>query len=36
MVWAATHRVGCGLTKCSSGGPNNKPFYNYVCNYCPR
>lgn len=35
MVWAASHKVGCGLAKCSSGGPKNKPFFNYVCNYCP-
>ncbi|KFB39125.1 AGAP009085-PA-like protein [Anopheles sinensis] len=35
MVWAATHKVGCGLTKCPRGGPRGKPFYNYVCNYCP-
>ncbi|XP_053665357.1 cysteine-rich venom protein-like [Anopheles marshallii] len=35
MVWAATHKVGCGLTKCPKGGPRGKPFYNYVCNYCP-
>ncbi|XP_063700143.1 cysteine-rich venom protein-like [Culicoides brevitarsis] len=35
MVNAATHKVGCGLTRCKSGGPRGKPFYNYVCNYCP-
>ncbi|XP_055599158.1 cysteine-rich venom protein-like isoform X1 [Uranotaenia lowii] len=35
MIWAATHKVGCGLTKCPSGGPKGKPFFNYVCNYCP-
>lgn len=35
MVWAATHKVGCGLARCMKGGPRNKPFYNYVCNYCP-
>lgn len=35
MIWAATHKVGCGLAKCPSGGPKNKPFFNYVCNYCP-
>ncbi|CAG9798066.1 unnamed protein product [Chironomus riparius] len=35
MIWASTHKVGCGLSKCSRGGPRNKPFYNYVCNYCP-
>lgn len=35
MVNAATHKVGCGFTRCKSGGPRGKPFYNYVCNYCP-
>lgn len=35
MVWASTHKVGCAITKCPSGGPRGKPFYNYVCNYCP-
>lgn len=35
MVWAATHKVGCGLAKCMQGGPGGKLFYNYVCNYCP-
>lgn len=35
MVNAATHKVGCGLTRCPYGGFGGKPFYNYVCNYCP-
>ncbi|KAJ8884203.1 hypothetical protein PR048_016060 [Dryococelus australis] len=35
MVWSATHRVGCGFTKCQRGGIRGKPFFNYVCNYCP-
>ncbi|XP_037032258.1 cysteine-rich venom protein pseudecin-like [Bradysia coprophila] len=36
MVWAATHKVGCGITKCSGRySPRGKPFFNYVCNYCP-
>lgn len=35
MVWATTHKVGCGLAKCMDGGPRGKPYYNYVCNYCP-
>lgn len=35
MIWAASHKVGCGLAKCARGGPRNKPFFNYVCNYCP-
>ncbi|CAG9771976.1 unnamed protein product [Ceutorhynchus assimilis] len=45
LVWAATHEVGCGLTKCHqkiydkngnivANGPK-RIFYNYVCNYCP-
>ncbi|KAK8758885.1 hypothetical protein V5799_003482 [Amblyomma americanum] len=34
MVWYSSHKVGCGLHYC---GRNvvKKPFYNYVCNYCP-
>lgn len=32
---SASHKVGCGLAKCARGGPRNKPFFNYVCNYCP-
>ncbi|XP_055546084.1 cysteine-rich venom protein TEL1-like isoform X2 [Wyeomyia smithii] len=35
MVWAASHKVGCGLAKCARGGPTGKPYFNYVCNYCP-
>lgn len=35
MVWASTHKVGCAVTKCAHGGPRNKPFFNYVCDYCP-
>uniref|UniRef100_T1H5I9 SCP domain-containing protein n=1 Tax=Megaselia scalaris TaxID=36166 RepID=T1H5I9_MEGSC len=34
MVWASTHKVGCGIAKCMRG-PDGRPFYNYVCNYCP-
>uniref|UniRef100_A0A1B0DQX0 Uncharacterized protein n=1 Tax=Phlebotomus papatasi TaxID=29031 RepID=A0A1B0DQX0_PHLPP len=34
MVWAATHKVGCGLAKCARGF-RGKSYYNYVCNYCP-
>ncbi|XP_055382076.1 cysteine-rich secretory protein 2-like [Condylostylus longicornis] len=34
MVWATSHKVGCGLAKCKNG-PNGRTFYNYVCNYCP-
>lgn len=34
MVWYSSHKVGCGFHYC---GRNvvRKPFYNYVCNYCP-
>ena len=47
MVWAATHKVGCGFAKCplkpdkravgkhSRSSKQPKYFYNYVCNYCP-
>lgn len=35
LVWAASHRVGCGFHKCPEGGSRNKPYYAYVCNYCP-
>lgn len=35
MVWAASHQVGCGFHKCPQGGSRNKPYYAYVCNYCP-
>ncbi|KAJ9589226.1 hypothetical protein L9F63_027989 [Diploptera punctata] len=35
MVWATTHKVGCGFHRCQHGGPKGKPYYNYVCNYCP-
>ncbi|GAB0089408.1 cysteine-rich venom protein-like [Sergentomyia squamirostris] len=34
MVWAATHKVGCGLAKCVHGF-RGKTYFNYVCNYCP-
>lgn len=33
MVWHASHQMGCGLAHCAHAKP--KPFYNYVCNYCP-
>ncbi|XP_063617556.1 serotriflin-like [Cydia splendana] len=33
MVWATTHKLGCGVARCS-GGPWGQ-FYNYVCHYCP-
>lgn len=34
MVWASTHEIGCGLSKCSLK-LTGKTFYNYICNYCP-
>lgn len=33
MVWATSHKIGCGIAFCS-GGPWGH-FYNYVCHYCP-
>ncbi|CAG5037258.1 unnamed protein product, partial [Parnassius apollo] len=33
MVWATSHKIGCGLAHCP-GGPWGH-FYNYVCHYCP-
>ncbi|XP_045470562.1 cysteine-rich venom protein LEI1-like [Harmonia axyridis] len=36
MVWAATHEVGCGISKCIN--LNNGTwvkYYSYICNYCP-
>ncbi|XP_050670213.1 cysteine-rich venom protein 2-like [Leptidea sinapis] len=33
MVWATSHKVGCGVAHCA-GGPWGH-FYNYVCHYCP-
>ncbi|XP_051166851.1 cysteine-rich venom protein DIS1-like [Leptopilina boulardi] len=36
MVWASTHQVGCGWTKCNkSVPPLGVPYFSYVCNYCP-
>lgn len=35
MVWASTHKLGCAFKKCKTGGPKNKLYYSYVCNYCP-
>jgi len=32
MVWAKTHKVGCGFAKCKDA---KGVFFNYVCNYCP-
>ncbi|BES88649.1 Crisp [Nesidiocoris tenuis] len=33
MVWATSHKVGCGLAHCLH--TSGKPYYTYVCNYCP-
>ncbi|KAG8176347.1 hypothetical protein JTE90_003308 [Oedothorax gibbosus] len=34
MVWYNSHKIGCGFKYC---GPDvvDRPFFNYVCNYCP-
>ncbi|XP_059483033.1 cysteine-rich venom protein pseudechetoxin-like [Neocloeon triangulifer] len=32
VVWAQTHKVGCGLAKCTDA---KGIFFNYICNYCP-
>ncbi|GBM15195.1 Cysteine-rich secretory protein 2 [Araneus ventricosus] len=34
MVWYNSHRVGCGFKYCSKDVVS-KPYFNYVCNYCP-
>lgn len=34
MVWNGSHRIGCGFHYCGKDVVK-KPFYNYVCNYCP-
>lgn len=34
MVWYNSHRVGCGFHYCGEDIAK-RPFYNYVCNYCP-
>lgn len=33
LVWYSSHKVGCGFHYCANSRP--KPYYNYVCNYCP-
>uniref|UniRef100_A0A146KVW1 Cysteine-rich secretory protein 2 n=1 Tax=Lygus hesperus TaxID=30085 RepID=A0A146KVW1_LYGHE len=33
MVWASSHKVGCGLAHCKHSP--KKEYYSYVCNYCP-
>ncbi|GLG96065.1 hypothetical protein R5R35_002610 [Gryllus longicercus] len=35
MVWDATHKVGCGFHRCDGGGGRRKPYFSYICNYCP-
>ncbi|CAB3379530.1 Hypothetical predicted protein [Cloeon dipterum] len=32
VVWATSHKVGCGYAKCRDA---RGVFHNYVCNYCP-
>ena len=34
LVWAATHKVGCGINVCPING-GQKHYYTYICNYCP-
>lgn len=33
LVWYSSHKVGCGFHYCGHAKP--RPYYNYVCNYCP-
>ncbi|KAL1124716.1 hypothetical protein AAG570_001339 [Ranatra chinensis] len=33
LIWYATHRLGCGFSKCLT--PAGKTYFSYVCNYCP-
>jgi len=33
LVWYSSHELGCGFHYCADSKP--KPYYNYVCNYCP-
>ena len=33
LVWHSSHQLGCGLAFCPS--KSKRPFFNYVCNYCP-
>ncbi|XP_059088168.1 uncharacterized protein LOC131884416 isoform X2 [Tigriopus californicus] len=43
LVWASTHRVGCGVNQCTMVEKDkngkvltrNKKYFLYVCNYCP-
>lgn len=35
MVWYSTHRVGCGFSYCEASNATGRPYYSYVCNYCP-
>ncbi|XP_059483035.1 cysteine-rich venom protein pseudechetoxin-like [Neocloeon triangulifer] len=32
VVWAQSHKVGCGYAQCRD---STGYFHNYVCNYCP-
>ncbi|XP_054284405.1 cysteine-rich secretory protein 2-like [Macrosteles quadrilineatus] len=33
LVWASTHKVGCGFAECQRN--SGKKYFSYVCNYCP-
>ena len=44
LVWAPTHKVGCGIHTCSMPEISlktkrktgkEKIYYSYICNYCP-
>ena len=36
MVWAATHKVGCGINECQMKQNGRMvTYFTYICNYCP-
>ncbi len=36
LVWAATHKVGCGMNSCTmQQNGRSIPYFTYICNYCP-
>uniref|UniRef100_T1H9G2 SCP domain-containing protein n=1 Tax=Rhodnius prolixus TaxID=13249 RepID=T1H9G2_RHOPR len=34
MVWATSHKLGCGFATCP-GSVRGAKYFSYVCNYCP-